>query len=87
MECVVYRCKKQDEMYLYLRADLQPESLPEALRKRTGALTAVMNLTLTAERKLARVDVKHVMAALESRGLFLQMPPDGLLNPNLHFGD
>ena len=29
-------------MYLYLRADLAPDDLPEALTRRVGALTEVM---------------------------------------------
>ena len=59
--CIVYRCGKQDEMYLYLRADLKLDDIPEPLRQRTGRLTEVMRLHLTPERKLARVDVLRVI--------------------------
>lgn len=74
-------------MYLYLRAGLQPELLPEALRHRVGKLTAVMQLDLRADRPLARVDVLRVMDQLESRGYYLQLPPNGQLDAHLHFGD
>ena len=86
-ECVVYRCGRQDQMYLYLRADLKPGELPEALQRLTGKLTEAMRLGLSPERKLARVDIAQVLEKLAAPGYYIQMPPDGLLNPNLHFGD
>jgi uncharacterized protein YcgL (UPF0745 family) len=86
-ECTVYRCARQTEMYLYLRADLKPEGLPEGLRKITGALTEVMKLDLSGERKLARVDKAKVIEAMTTPGYFLQMPPDGHIKAHLHFGD
>lgn len=87
IECQVYRCAKQDEMYLYLRADLQPETLPEPLLRRTGRLTAVMHLALTPERKLARVDAATVRARLRTEGFFLQMPPAGHIKAELNDAD
>lgn len=87
MDCVVYRCAKQAEMYLYLRTDLQPAELPEVLRQRVGMLTQVMALTLTTKRKLARVDVAAVMQQLETQGFYLQMPPDGRIHARLYRGD
>ena len=87
IECRVYRCSKQDEMYLYLRADLAPDSLPEALLQRTGRLVEVMALKLSAERKLARADVEAVIAQLTSNGFYLQMPPQGQIRAMLYEGD
>lgn len=87
MDCVVYRCSKQDQMYLYLRVDVAPDTLPEALLQRAGRLTRVMDLKLEAARKLARVEVDKVREQLGARGWFLQMPPDGALRAHLHFGD
>ena len=85
LNCVVLRCAKQEEMYLYLRADLSQDDIPEALLPRLGALTQVMELELSAQRKLARVDVQQVMQALGEQGYFLQMPPT--VQAHLHFGD
>ena len=67
-------------MYLYLPANFPPEDLPEQLRKLTGTLTFAMDLSLTADRKLARADVNVVIAALqpEAVGYYLQMPPKPL---------
>ena len=86
-DCVVYRCARQAEMYLYVRAGMPAEKLPAALLQRTGKLTAVMCLQLTPGRKLARVDADRVREKLLDPGWYLQMPPDGHMNPHLHFGD
>lgn len=74
-------------MYLYLRADLGTDVLPEALLKRTGTLSAVMDLSLTPDRKLARVEVGKVIEQLRGVGYFLQMPPPDAVHGHLHFGD
>jgi uncharacterized protein YcgL (UPF0745 family) len=37
---------------------------------------------LHAERKLARANVLHVLDSLQTKGFFIQMPPEGLINPN-----
>lgn len=87
LACRVYRCSRQSEMYLYLRADLPPEQLPEVLLQKAGRLTEVMSLQLHAQRKLARVDVRSVMQRLREEGWYLQMPPRGEVQAHLHFGD
>ncbi|NKF23693.1 YcgL domain-containing protein [Solimonas marina] len=87
VECTVYRCARQSEMYLYLRAGLSPDDLPEALRRHTGATTAVMNLSLHPQRTLARADVLRVIEQLQQTGYYLQMPPSGAVKAHLHFGD
>lgn len=87
IKCKVLRCSKQDEIYIYLRDDLKPESIPSALLNRAGNLLEVMQLELSADRKLARVDVKQVITQLERDGYYLQMPPNGLLSAKLYAGD
>jgi uncharacterized protein YcgL (UPF0745 family) len=87
LECLIYRCSRQSEMYLYLRADVAADTLPEPLLKKLGQLSEVMSLRLSPERKLARVDVNAVMAQLRERGYFLQLPPDGNVQAHLHMGD
>ena len=83
MKCVVYRCSKKQEMYLYVPyqddEDMLLGDLPEGLIKLTGQLDKVMDLELTPERKLARADVQEVMVALEEKGFYLQSPPNELL--------
>lgn len=85
LDCWIYRSPKKDEMYLYLAAEDDFECIPEALLKRFGRPQFVMQLTLSPERRLARVDVDKVMAGLRENGLFLQMPPE--LKPDLYHGN
>lgn len=86
IECVVYRCSRQQDMYVYLRADLTPDDVPEALRAHTGSLSQVMLLELTPQKRLARVDVQRVMAELARTGYFLQLPPNGLVEAKVNYG-
>lgn len=86
-DCIVYRCSRQVEMYLYLRADLAVDQLPELLLRTTGHLTRVMDLALTPERRLARADTATALARLDADGWYLQLPPADAVDPHLHFGD
>lgn len=86
INCKIYRCAKQDGMYLYIHEDKSSDDLPEELIKMVKELTHTMDLELTPERKLAREDVNVVMNNLEEKGYHLQMPPDPL-SPNLYRGD
>lgn len=84
MKCVIFRCSKKNEMYLYVpHKDGQEtllEGLPDGLEKLTGRLEMVMELELVPGLKLARADVLDVISALEQQGYYLQMPPSDLLN-------
>lgn len=91
MFCDIYKSSKKDEMYLYVARTGQTtenetqdplEVVPETIRVAFGRATFVMNLELSQSRKLARVNVAHVIDSLETKGFFLQMPPEGLINPN-----
>lgn len=87
LQCRVFGSCRQSELYVYLRADLEPDSLPATLTARTGSLREVMTLDLHAQRPLARVNVAQVMQSLRERGYFVQLPPDGQLHTRLHDGD
>lgn len=87
VDCVVHRCSKQDEMYLYLRDGVQIDELPDGLMDKLGRLTEVMPLSLSAESKLARVEPAKVVAALEAEGYYLQMPPPKNIDPKMYWGD
>ncbi len=86
INCKIYRCSKQDGMYLYIHEDKTSDDLPEELIKMAKELTHTMDLELSPERKLAREDINVVMKNLEEKGYHLQMPPDPL-SPNLYRGD
>ncbi|MFT4574446.1 MAG: hypothetical protein ACI85N_001548 [Gammaproteobacteria bacterium] len=86
INCKIYRCSKQDGMYLYIHEDKTSDDLPEELIKMAKELTHTMDLELSPERKLAREDINVVMKNLKEKGYHLQMPPDPL-SPNLYRGD
>ena len=70
-------------MYLYVpwQNDVAAllEGLPEALLKLTGNLEKIMDLELTADRKLARANTQEVITALQEKGFYLQSPPNAVL--------
>ena len=90
MHCSIYKSSKKDEMYLYVARpaeneaeDFNPlEVLAEPVRVAFGRASFVMHLDLSEARNLALVNVMHVIDSLETKGFFLQMPPEGLINPN-----
>jgi len=81
MLCFIYKSLKKEELYLYLDKKDDFSSLPENLFNSFGPLQFVMELQLSLERKLAREDVSKVMASLENKGFYVQMPPVMVLSP------
>lgn len=83
MKCVIFRCGKKDEMYLYVPFKENEEELlqglPDGLKKLTGGLEKVMDLDLFPDRKLARAKVEDVIASLEEKGFYIQMPPNEII--------
>ena len=82
--CVIFRCSKKDEMYLYVpflesEKDLL-KNIPEKLSELTGRLDKVMELELLPDRELARAKVEDVISALEAQGYYVQMPPHDILS-------
>jgi uncharacterized protein YcgL (UPF0745 family) len=75
MQCFIYKSLKKDELYLYLPNKDDFSSIPDALLNSFGRLEFVMELEVTAERKLAREDASKVLAGLQDKGFFVQMPP------------
>ena len=74
--CTVYRASRETELYIYLKRDEGLQKIPAELASRLGALSEVLTLVLTPERKLARVKAADVMAAITDKGYYLQLPPD-----------
>lgn len=71
----IFRSPRRAEMYLYLPRPAQFDQLPEALQTQFGEPEHVMDLLLTPERRLARVDVVRVLKAIIEQGFYLQLPP------------
>ena len=83
MKCVILRCSKKQEMYLYVPWQEDEASLlthlPAALLTLTGRLEKVMELELNSTRKLARANAAEVATALQEKGFYLQSPPNELV--------
>ena len=75
MHACVYKSLKKADTYLYLAKRDDFAGLPEPLRTQLGRLQFVLEVQLTAERKLARENPEVVRANLASRGFHLQFPP------------
>ncbi|AJQ96172.1 hypothetical protein YC6258_04136 [Gynuella sunshinyii YC6258] len=71
----IYKSAKKDEMYLYVRKSEKFSRVPDALMQIFGRADHVVDMLLTEDRKMARVDAGKVLAELEEKGFYLQMPP------------
>jgi len=72
-------------MYLYLAVEDNFEDVPELLMAGFGKPSLIMELELSPQRPLARVNVDKVMKQLDEEGYFLQMPPN--LRPDIYHGN
>ncbi len=73
--CSIYKSAKREEMYLYVRKTDGFKRVPEALVAMFGKATLFGTLLLTPEKKLARADVTLVLADIQEKGFYLQLPP------------
>jgi len=73
--CSVYKSAKKHEMYLYVDRKEGIKSLPDELKAIFGTASHVLDLVLTPEKTLARVDAKKVLNGIAENGYYLQMPP------------
>ena len=75
LACAIYKTKKRDGLYLYIKEQDDFSDVPDEVMKQFPVPEHVFDLTLSANRPLARVDVFVVMENLASQGFHLQMPP------------
>jgi len=75
MQCFIYKSLKTEYLYLYLKKKDDFAVVPEALLHSMGRLEYVMALQLSAQRKLAQETAEKVMACLQEKGFFVQLPP------------
>jgi uncharacterized protein YcgL (UPF0745 family) len=76
MLCTIYKGSHEEELYLYVAKGDDLSQLPSELMDKLGELKEVMTLALDESRKLARVEAKSVLAEIEAKGYFLQLPPN-----------
>ena len=75
MICSIYRSPKKDEMYLYVAKAKGLVDVPEALLKMFGQPQHRMDMLLTEEKQLARANAADILADIDDKGYYLQMPP------------
>ena len=75
MLCEIFKSPLKDEMYLYVDKRHGLQDVPEALLERFGKPVSVMTMILTEDKVLARAEAGKVMAAIDDKGFYLQMPP------------
>ena len=75
MHCSVFRSRRRDYTYIYLKQGKSFEDIPEALASVFGEPEFVIDLELSPGRELAQEDVETVMNNLDAHGFHLQMPP------------
>ncbi|HSG60577.1 MAG TPA: YcgL domain-containing protein [Pseudomonadales bacterium] len=73
--CKVFRCSKKQEMYLYVDAGEALTRVPEALLSQLGTVSLVMTMLVSEHKKLARAEASKVLAEIEEKGFYLQLPP------------
>ena len=71
----VYRSRAKEQMYLYVlkKDDFSP--VPGKLLKIFGQPEFSLQLNLSKRKRLARVELSEVKAALKEQGYYLQLPP------------
>ena len=62
-------------MYVYLNKQDDFSCIPDAILKSIGEPSFVMELEITAERKLARENASDILQGIAEHGFFIQMPP------------
>jgi len=74
----IYRSRKKEGMYLYVKKGFSLEQLPEGLLQAFGRAERAMTLLLTPEKTLARADAGTVILSIEEKNYYLQMPPSAI---------
>ena len=75
MLCAVYKTRKKEGMFLYIKTKEDFSQVPEILMKQFGHPELVMFLPLDKREQLGRVDKKRLIDALNEQGYYLQIPP------------
>ncbi|WP_439107059.1 YcgL domain-containing protein [Congregibacter sp.] len=83
--CEVFRSPRKEGMYLYVKRDEGMTRVPETLLSVFGTPESALVFVLEPTRNLALADAATVVAALESEGYYVQMPPgsgsEAMFNP------
>lgn len=75
MNCCIYRSRKKQGSYLYIKEKNNFSDIPEDLIKLFGTPEFSFEFQLTKDTTLANSNAKDVIQQLQDNGFFLQMPP------------
>ncbi|MYM62781.1 YcgL domain-containing protein [Pseudomaricurvus sp. HS19] len=73
--CDIYKSARDPDMYLYVKKQEALSRVPDALKEKFGKPLHAMTLLLEPGKKLARVEAETLIAQLEEKGFYLQLPP------------
>ena len=76
IEVEIYKTASRAETFLFVPAGVSPDAWPDGLSETFSPAERVMALTLTERQPLAAQPATEVMAAINERGYFLQLPPN-----------
>lgn len=78
MQCYVYKGDKKEDNFLFLNYEFDieqvPADFPFAILRMMGELSLVIEFDLQPEREMPQADAKQVLADIESKGFYLQLP-------------
>ena len=76
IEVEIYKTARRAETFLFVPAGVSPDTWPDGLSETFSPAERVMALTLTERQPLAAQSATEVLAAINERGYFLQLPPN-----------
>ncbi len=74
MQTYIYRCSRKPDMYIYLAERDDFSQVPAVVMNGLGITEFAMELEITEDRKLARVDASKVLQNMKTHGFHLQLP-------------
>lgn len=74
-EVAVYRSAKKADTYLYVPVENGLDELPDELSQLFGRAIFAMELVITPELKMSRLNAPEVLSALAEVGYVLQLSP------------
>ena len=75
MLCAVYKSRKKDSTYLYVKQRDDFSAVPQALLDTFGKPELVTVINLDKLEHLALADIDRVKLQLQQQGFYLQLPP------------
>ena len=75
MQAYVYKSQFKQDTYVYLAKREDFDAIPAAVRAQLAPFAFVLELTLTAQRRLAQADAAQVRRSLNEHGFYVQFPP------------